>query len=81
MSIAPAPAAAKPVPWQNGTVISIQTETPRAKSFRLRLPDWRAHLPGQYYTVRLTAPDGYQAIRSYSVASSPLDERRDRADG
>jgi ferredoxin-NADP reductase len=74
MSTAPAPAAAKPVPWQNGTVISIRTETPRAKSFRLRLPEWRAHLPGQYYTIRLTAPDGYQAIRSYSVASSPLDE-------
>ncbi len=74
MSTAPVPAAAKPVPWQNGTVISIRTETPRAKSFRLRLPEWRAHLPGQYYTIRLTAPDGYQAIRSYSVASSPLDE-------
>ena len=74
MSTAPARAAATPVPWQNGTVISIRIETPRAKSFRLRLPEWRAHLPGQYYTVRLTAPDGYQAIRSYSVASSPLDE-------
>jgi ferredoxin-NADP reductase len=75
MSTAPAPAAAaQPVPWQNGKVTSIRTETPRAKSFRLRLPEWRAHLPGQYYTVRLTAPDGYQAIRSYSVASSPLDE-------
>jgi ferredoxin-NADP reductase len=70
---APSPASAQPVPWQFGTVISIQTETPRAKSFRLRLPDWRAHLPGQYYTLRLTAPDGYQAIRSYSIASSPLD--------
>ncbi len=53
---------------------SIWPETPRAKSFRLRLPEWRAHLPGQYYTIRLTAPDGYQAIRSYSIASSPLDE-------
>jgi ferredoxin-NADP reductase len=74
MSTAPARAAATPVPWQNGTVISIRIETPRAKSFRLRLPEWRAHLPGQYYTIRLTAPDGYQAIRSYSVASSPLDE-------
>jgi ferredoxin-NADP reductase len=74
VSTASAPAAAKPVPWQNGTVISIRVETPRAKSFRLRLPEWRAHLPGQYYTIRLTAPDGYQAIRSYSVASSPLDE-------
>jgi ferredoxin-NADP reductase len=74
MSTAPAPIAAAPVPWQTGTVTSIWPETPRAKSFRLRLPEWRAHLPGQYYTLRLTAPDGYQAIRSYSIASSPLDE-------
>jgi ferredoxin-NADP reductase len=74
MTTAPVPAVTQPVPWQTGTVISIWTETPRAKSFRLRLPEWRAHLPGQYYTLRLTAPDGYQAIRSYSIASSPLDE-------
>ena len=74
MSTAPAPVATEPIPWQTGTVTSIWPETPRAKSFRLRLPEWRAHLPGQYYTLRLTAPDGYQAIRSYSIASSPLDE-------
>jgi ferredoxin-NADP reductase len=49
-------------------------ETPTVKSFRLRLPMWMPHLPGQHYDVRLTAPDGYQAQRSYSVASSPLDE-------
>ncbi len=67
-------APAQPVPWQTGEVTAIRAETPRAKSFRLRLPEWRPHLPGQYYTLRLTAPDGYQAIRSYSVASSPLDE-------
>jgi ferredoxin-NADP reductase len=74
MSAVPAPTAAQPIPWQTGTVTSIWPETPRAKSLRLRLPEWRAHLPGQYYTLRLTAPDGYQAIRSYSIASSPLDE-------
>ena len=62
------------ISWQNGVVSSIRVETPRAKSFRLTLPEWRPHLPGQYYTLRLTAPDGYQAVRSYSVASSPLDE-------
>jgi ferredoxin-NADP reductase len=67
-------APAQRVPWQFGKVTSIRPETPSAKSFRLALPQWRAHLPGQYYTVRLTAPDGYQAIRSYSIASSPLDE-------
>jgi ferredoxin-NADP reductase len=35
---------------------------------------WMPHLPGQHYEVRLTAPDGYRAQRSYSIASSPLDE-------
>ena len=44
------------------------------KSFRLELPMWMPHLPGQHYDVRLTAPDGYAAQRSYSIASSPLDE-------
>jgi ferredoxin-NADP reductase len=60
--------------WQIATVERIKVETPRAKSFLLRIPDWTPHLPGQHYDVRLTAPDGYQAQRSYSVASSPLDE-------
>jgi ferredoxin-NADP reductase len=60
--------------WQIATVTAIKPETPRVKSFRLALPMWMPHLPGQHYDVRLTAPDGYQAQRSYSVASSPLDE-------
>jgi ferredoxin-NADP reductase len=60
--------------WQIGTVTSIKQETPRVKSFRIELPMWMAHLPGQHYDVRLTAPDGYRAQRSYSIASSPLDE-------
>jgi ferredoxin-NADP reductase len=59
--------------WQVGTVTAIKQETPRVKSFRLELPMWMPHLPGQHYDVRLTAPDGYRAQRSYSVASSPLD--------
>jgi ferredoxin-NADP reductase len=60
--------------WQIGTVTQIKEETPRVKSFRIELPMWMPHLPGQHYDVRLTAPDGYRAQRSYSVASSPLDE-------
>jgi ferredoxin-NADP reductase len=60
--------------WQIGTVAAIVRETPRVKSFRLALPMWIPHLPGQHYDVRLTAPDGYRAQRSYSVASSPVDE-------
>jgi ferredoxin-NADP reductase len=60
--------------WQIGTVTAIKRETPRVKSFRIALPMWMPHLPGQHYDVRLTAADGYRAQRSYSVASSPLDE-------
>jgi ferredoxin-NADP reductase len=60
--------------WQIATVASIRAETPSVKSYRLALPMWMPHLPGQHYDVRLTAPDGYVAQRSYSVASSPLDE-------
>jgi ferredoxin-NADP reductase len=60
--------------WQIATVKSVTTETPRVKSFRFDLPMWMPHLPGQHYDVRLTAPDGYRAQRSYSIASSPLDE-------
>jgi ferredoxin-NADP reductase len=60
--------------WQIGTVTAVKTETPRVKSFRIELPMWMPHLPGQHYDVRLTAPDGYRAQRSYSIASSPLDE-------
>jgi ferredoxin-NADP reductase len=60
--------------WQLATVSEIKTETPRVKSFTFQLPMWMPHVPGQHYDVRLTAPDGYQAQRSYSIASSPLDE-------
>jgi ferredoxin-NADP reductase len=63
-----------PGAWQIATVSSIKPQTPTVKSFRLDLPMWMPHLPGQHYDVRLTAPDGYSAQRSYSIASSPLDE-------
>jgi ferredoxin-NADP reductase len=63
-----------PGQWQIGTVTAIKRETPHVKSFRIALPMWMPHLPGQHYDVRLTAPDGYRAQRSYSIASSPLDE-------
>jgi ferredoxin-NADP reductase len=75
-----------PGKWQIGTVTRVKRETRRVKSFRVELPMWMPHLPGQHYDVRLTAPDGYRAQRSYSVASSPLDEGEieltiDRLDG
>jgi ferredoxin-NADP reductase len=62
-----------PGEWQIATVTEIKVETPRVKSFRCTVPMWMEHLPGQHYDVRLTAPDGYRAQRSYSVSSSPLD--------
>ena len=57
--------------WQLATVTAIRDETPRVKSFTLALPAWTLHRAGQHYDLRLTAPDGYQAQRSYSIASAP----------
>lgn len=61
----------RPLEWQIATVTAIRPETPKVRTFTLKLPSWRQHRPGQHYDVRLTAPDGYQAQRSYSVASEP----------
>ena len=57
--------------WQSATVVAIVRETATAKTFGLRLSQPTAHLAGQHYLVRLTAPDGYTATRSYSVATPP----------
>ena len=57
--------------WQAGRVTAIRPETRQTKSFSFALPKWMAHRPGQHYDVRLTAPDGYQTQRSYSIASPP----------
>ncbi|MBO0357918.1 ferredoxin reductase [Hymenobacter sp. BT186] len=57
--------------WQIGTVVAIKPETPRVKTYTLRLPHWTPHRAGQHYDLRLTAPDGYQTERSYSIASPP----------
>ena len=50
-------------------------ETPRTKSLALEVPGWEGHKAGQHVDLRLTAPDGYQAQRSYSIASAPEDGR------
>ena len=59
------------VGWQIGTVTAIRPETPRVKTFVLALSQWTPHLAGQHYDLRLTAEGGYQAERSYSIASPP----------
>ena len=57
--------------WQIATVSAIKPETADVKTLTLVLPDWQPHRAGQHYDLRLTAPDGYQAQRSYSIASAP----------
>src|SRR5262249_18745746 len=59
--------------WQTATVAELVTETPRASTIVFAVPDWPGHRAGQHVDVRLTAEDGYQAQRSYSIASSPDD--------
>ena len=55
-------------------MVELLDETPRARSIRLDLPEWPGHRAGQHVDIRLTAGDGYQAQRSYSIASAPGDE-------
>jgi ferredoxin-NADP reductase len=64
---------AQAIPWRAARVVAVVPETARAKTFRLAVPGRPRHLAGQHYVLRLTAPDGYTASRSYSVASAPDD--------
>jgi ferredoxin-NADP reductase len=57
--------------WQIASVQEIRPETAKVKSFTLALPAWMRHRAGQHYDIRLTAEDGYQTQRSYSIASEP----------
>ena len=61
--------------WQDATVLEVRPETERVKTFRLGLADPTPRMAGQYFLVRLTAPDGYRAQRSYSVATPPTDDQ------
>ncbi len=60
--------------WQLGSVVELIDETPRVKTIVLDVPSWQGHAAGQHVDVRLTAEDGYEAQRSYSIASAPEDE-------
>lgn len=64
-----------PLKWTFGTLAEVVPETPRVSSLYFDIPDWAGHLAGQHVDVRLTAEDGYQAERSYSIASPPEDSR------
>jgi len=62
--------------WRPARVTRRLDEGPRAKTLVLEVPGWPGHEPGQHVDVRLTAPDGYQAQRSYSIASPPEDHEQ-----
>jgi ferredoxin-NADP reductase len=57
--------------WRQAEVVDVRPETPRAKTIIFDVPGWPGHDAGQHVDVRLTAEDGYQAERSYSIASAP----------
>lgn len=59
--------------WQQARVTGVIDETPHCKSLTLELADWQGHRAGQHVDIRLTAEDGYQVERSYSIASAPND--------
>jgi ferredoxin-NADP reductase len=62
--------------WHAAEVVEVVDETPRVRSLLLAVPDWPGHMAGQHVDVRLTADDGYQTERSYSIASAPSDDQR-----
>jgi ferredoxin-NADP reductase len=60
--------------WRVGTIVALHDETATARTITLDVPNWPGHLAGQHVDVRLTASDGYSAVRSYSIASAPNTE-------
>jgi ferredoxin-NADP reductase len=65
------PAKPRPIAWRLATVVDAVPETSRTRTLVLDVPGWPGHRAGQHVDVRLTAEDGYQAQRSYSIASAP----------
>src|SRR6201993_636550 len=61
----------RPVMWRSAKVVELRDETATARTIGLAVRDWPGHIAGQHVDVRLTAPDGYSAVRSYSIASAP----------
>jgi ferredoxin-NADP reductase len=64
------------VTWRAAEVVEVREETATARTLALAVRDWPGHVAGQHVDVRLTAPDGYSAARSYSIASAPSSDGR-----
>ena len=69
--IAPSTPSVARLEWKVATVVDVRDETRRARTLVLDVPQWPGHLAGQHVDVRLVAEDGYEAQRSYSIASAP----------
>ena len=65
--------------WKVGIVAETRPETPTGRSIVLDVPGWGGNLAGQHLDLRVTAPDGYQAVRAYSVASAESGDRLELA--
>jgi ferredoxin-NADP reductase len=68
-------AVSRRLTWRVGRLVHVREETPTARTLVLDVPDWPGHRPGQHVDVKLTAPDGYTASRSYSIASAADGDR------
>jgi ferredoxin-NADP reductase len=64
------------VTWRSAKVVGLRDEPATARTIALAARDWPGHIAGQHVDVRLTAPDGYSAVRSYSIASAPNSDGR-----
>src|SRR5262245_48974307 len=62
--------------WHIGTAVALRGETATARTITFEVPTWPGHVAGQRVDVRVTAADGYSAVRSYSIASAPGAKRR-----
>ena len=62
--------------WRTGKIVALHDESSTARTIALVVPDWPGHVAGQHIDVRLTALDGYSAVRSYSIASAPSRDQR-----
>jgi ferredoxin-NADP reductase len=61
--------------WREASVVAVREETATARTLELAVPGWPGHLAGQHVDIRLTAEDGYTAVRSYSLAADPVGDR------
>ena len=73
-AIEPGPMTSMRLDWNAARVVARRDETPQVRSIVFERPMWEGHLAGQHADIRLTSEDGYQAQRSYSIASAPEDE-------